>query len=219
MAKVNLSADLETVRGEIGGEIYTKRRSGLIIKAPPQYKFKLTPAMQQTSDTFTQATELYKTMSREQAKAWNAYADGLVRHNDVTGQPYHPTGRNTFLGLTCKFLQINPGASPPLTPPAGSFVGDRITVAAFEDNGLLLFLADGANHAPTRTELLLQKLPSQFRQPTDKFVSVTFFVFSGVSDYYAINVPPGIYVPATRFVNAATGQMTERIALPEVEIA
>ena len=219
MAKANLGPIVERVSGELGSEVFSRGRSGPVIRNAPTYKFKPTPAMQQSADTFGQAMAFFNALSRDESKQWNAWAKTQWRHNDVTGQPYRPTGHNVFVGLTCKFLQINPGGTPPTLPPAGSFTGDAIRVDVFEDNGILLFLGSGANHAPTKTELLIQKLPTRLRQPTDKFVSVTFFSFSGVSDYYPLNVVPGIYVPAYRFVNAATGQMTERIALPEVEIA
>ena len=82
------------------------------------------------------------------------------------------------MGLACKFLQINPDGAVPLVPPSAPFLGNRITVKASALSQLIIFTASGANVAPAQTELLLQKLASVRRAPTDKYISQGFVTFA-----------------------------------------
>ena len=123
-----------------------------------------------------------------------------------------------YIGLTCKFLQMNPGVAPPVNPPAGSFHGDSFAITAAGEDAGILFHIGGANTGATQTEFLLQKLPSRLRQPTDKFISRAFVAFPGAGYTYTLDADAGYWVPAYRFVQSATGQMTELIALPVVAV-
>ena len=218
MAKASLGPNLQELRGEIGNEIFTKGRSGPVVRTPAQFKFKLTPAMANSASVFKQATASLNELTRSQMEAWNAFARTQIRSNPMTGRRYAPTGQNIYIGLACKFLQIHPGAVPPVDPPAGSFAGDKITVTAELFGGSLTFFGSGANAGNAQTELLLQKLPSRLRQPTDKYVSQEFVAFTGPGVGFSLSLPPGYYVPAYRFVNPDTGQMTELFPLPVVEV-
>ena len=219
MAKASLGVALEDLRGKVGNEVFTRGRGGLTVRAPAKYKFKLTPAMANSAEVFKQALAFKNQLTRPQMEEWNAFARTQIRHDAVTGRRYAPAGHNLYTGLTCKFLQINPGATPPVNPPSGSFGGDRIKVRAEIFGGSLTFFASGANAANVQTELLLQKLPSALRQPTDKYVSQEFAEFTGAGSGFSLSVPPGWYAPAYRFVQINTGQMTELVTLPVIEVS
>ena len=69
------------------------------------------------------------------------------------------------------------------------------------------------------TEILLQALPSPRRKPNpDKCQTKGFVHFGlGILDF-GLTIGPGWYVPAYRFMNAATGQMVTLFALPIVQV-
>ena len=159
MAKASLGASLQELRGEIGNEIFTKGRSGPVVRAPAKYKFKLTPAMANFRRCL-QAGDRDCSMNLR-ARRWKRGTLLLERKSATTlvnGNRYAPTGHNLYMGLTCKFLQIHPGAVPPVDPPAGSFAGDKIVVTAELFGGSLTFFGSGANADNAMTELLLQKI-------------------------------------------------------------
>jgi hypothetical protein len=111
--------------------------------------------------------------------------------------------------LAVKFLQINPSGTVPVTPPAGPFLGDTITVTAVADTGKVTFTASGPNALGVRTELLLQRLPGRNWNPQPGgYRSRGFVNFTGGSLSSDVPASPGWYAAAYRFVSVATGQAT-----------
>ena len=218
MAKAAFSAVISSVRGEVDETVFIQGRNGAIVRNKPTYGFPVTPNQRVTSNYFKAATTVYNTLTRPQVLAWNAYAATITRKDPLTGRQYHPTGQNVFMGLTCKFLQINPAGIVPLVPPSGAWIADRVTFTASAGVGTIALTASGANHAPTVTELLLQKLASVRRAPTDKYISQAFvsFVVGGLS--HSLTASSGIYIPAYRFVNPLTGQMSDLQPLGEISV-
>ena len=216
MAKMGYSPVVGDLRGAAGDEVFSRVRGAAVVKGRPTYGFPVTPSQRVTSNYFKAATAVYNTLTRPQVLAWNAFAKTITRTDGLTGRTYHPTGQNVFMGLACKFLQINPAGAVPLVPPSGPFLGNRITVTAGALSNLIYFTASGANVAPAQTELLLQKLASVRRAPTDKYISQGFVEFAVGSLSQGFTVDGGIYIPAYRFVNPLTGQMTDLQPLPEI---
>ena len=218
MAKMGYSPVVSEVRGAAGDEVFSRVRGASVVKGKPTYGFPVTPNQRVTSNYFKAAVTVYNTLTRPQVLAWNAFASTITRHDPLTGRQYHPTGQNVFMGLACKFLQINPAGAVPLVPPPGSFAGNRLTITATAAVGGIVFTASGPNNAPAQTELLLQKLASVRRAPTDKYISRAFAAFTAGSLSQGVAAVSGIYLPAYRFVNPVTGQMTDLLPLPEITV-
>src|SRR5882724_10228675 len=141
-------------------------------------------------------------MTAAQAAAWGNYASGQTKSDPRTGKSYHPSAITAFTALASKFLQVTPGGTIPLTPPATSFGGDTITLTAAGGAAKVTFTASGGNGTNIYTELLLQPLKSANRKPQPGgYRTKMFFSFSLGSPSQIVTVPAGWYVPAYRFVN------------------
>ena len=70
-----------------------------------------------------------------------------------------------------------------------------------------------------KTELLLQKLRTGAVEPSkDNYRSKQFIAFASGSLTAQLEVSKGWYAPAYRFVNVATGEETNLLTLPIVQV-
>lgn len=162
------------------------------------------------------ASVIYSTFSASEAAAWRRYATTLARMDPVTGKQYTPAGRNAFMGLAIKFQQVNPGAEVPRTPPVGDFLGDTVSVSASVEGGMIRFTASHANAPGVTTELMLQKLKNIRCMPGKVYKAAAFVSFAPGSLSADVDVEPGVYAAAIRFVETATGRQTFVMPLPGV---
>ena len=219
MASVNYSPGVEEYRGRAGSSVYVAGRTGSVLRKHQIGRNPNTTAQQAVREALTKAAEAFKTMPEADVELWQEYVAGYTKHNPRTGKVYHQTPINAFNGLAAKFLQINPSGTVPLTPPPGSFPGDANTVTTTRGERSIVFTSSGANSALVKTELLLQRLPSQNRTPTENgYRTKVFFAFTGGVKTTPVAVTPGWYVPAYRFVNVATGQQTALRTLPKIQV-
>lgn len=217
MASVVYSSDIEDMRGAIGERVYSRARSGATVRGRVTPSNPRTVSQSQARLNFGRAAAAYKNLLPAQAALWRAYAQTLTVQNRKTGQPYTPSGNTVFAGLAAKFLQINPTGTIPVTPPASGFAGDAVTLTAAGATGHVTFTANAPNSAGVKTELLLQHLPSANRMPGEgAYRSEQFVAFAGTGLTSNVNVSPGWYAPAYKFVNTATGQESPLVPLPAV---
>lgn len=218
MARTSLGAIVNDVRGRIGQEVATRGRGGIVLKRLPNYKYPTIPILQEQQQRMKAVMAAYNTLTHAQAMQWNAYAAGLTRTAAVSGETYHPTGQNVFVGLASKFLQITPDGVVPVEPPPTEFLGDRFRLTLTGKAGAVVFTASGANTPPFLTELLLQPLKTPRRSPTQFYKSLAFVGFADGAEAYRAAVPAGWVAGAYRFVNPATGQATLLQPLGVVEV-
>lgn len=220
MAKVSFSANIEDIRGKVGNSVFTAGRSGAVLRTRAQVKNPNTAAQSGVRANLSKASATFKGLTSAQVTQWANYAATIVRHNPVNGTAYNPAPNAIFVALASKFLQITPGGTIPVTPPASAFAGDSIAVTAAGASGSVTFTASAGSGTNIKTELLLQRLPSANRTPGAKgYRSKRFVAFAGTGLTSNVPVVPGIYVPAYRFVNTATGQDTGLIMLPPVTVS
>jgi hypothetical protein len=219
MAKVAYSADVNDIRGKIGTNVFSRSRTGATVRIRKSPRNPRTENQTEVRFYLAKAATAYKNLNPTQLTAWKNYAAGITRTNPVGGETYSPAANTVFVGLASKFLQINPSGTIPVTPPAASFAGDTIIVNVTGDDNELIFAASGANAANVKTELLIQSLKSGARtpQPTD-YRSYGFVAFTVAIPDKTFALEPGWYAPAYRFVNTLTGQDTEMVVLPVVQV-
>jgi hypothetical protein len=219
MAHVNFSPAVDEIRGKAGTDVFTKSKTGPILRRRAQPANPRTAAQNAVRSNLARAAETFKNLTPAQAAPWAGYALTVTRHHPVTGRAYHPSSVAAFSALATKFLQVNPTGAIPLTPPAAAFAGDGIAVTATGAAGQVSFTASGANAANVRTELLLQALASRKRTPTPHgYRTKTFVAFAAGALSSNVAVPAGFYAPAYRFVNAQTGQETLLVTLSTVQV-
>lgn len=214
--KARLSMAFQDLRGKDGNIVIKNSRNGLILTPLVTPKNPKTPAQRAIRGYFTRATQTYEGMTPTQANLWKNYALTINETDPITGKNFHPTAINAFVGLTVKFLQLTPGGTIPMTPPAAPFSGDTIVVSASQgDAGMIEFTANAANATGITTELLLQKLPNANATPDPNgYVHAGWKAYTSGSLVFELAVVPGVYSAAYRFVKNSTGQATPLTTLP-----
>ncbi len=206
MAKASTSAILGTVAGRVGDVVLVHVRGGQVVRSRPTYKRHQTDAQKAANNRMRQAMEVWNGFGPAEARAWNAYAATIVRHDSITGETYLPTGHCIFTALAARVRQIDPDAAIPTSPPTSGFSGDSLGVTAEPAPGAIVFTASAPNSPGVVTELLLQKLPNARRTPTSRYTSAAFVAFAAGSLTHTLTVAPGAYAAAYRTSLAATGQ-------------
>jgi hypothetical protein len=215
MARIAYSATVNNIRGKVGTNVFTAGRSGPSLRIRVSGKNPKSPPQRDVRGYFGRAAKAYESLDVEQARNWRNYAAGITHTNPVNGRAYSPAPINVFVQLASKFLQLNPTGTIPLDPPSSDFVGDSVKVSASVISTGLRFTATAPNAAGVTTEILLQPLPSPNRLPTaNAYRHATFKAFASGNLTVDVEVPPGYYAAAYRFVRNATGQMTDPMALP-----
>ncbi len=191
--------------GKMGRQYVARGRSGTVIRARPTYRQASHPATQAAQGRLRGANAAWNTLSAAQADAWGRYAGTITLTDGVTGVHYSPSPKNAFVGLATRWLQVHPGGSVPLGPPAGPFAGDDVAVAVAGAGGLT-FTAGGPNRAGVMTELMAQPLKNERCSPTGRFKSRGFVAFTEGRLVQSLGLRAGWYAVAYRFVDASTGQ-------------
>ncbi len=207
MARGTLSVNLESIRGGTGDFTYSMRDGTVILRRKPLYRKSMTPKQQVSSAEFSEASAYWSQLTAEEAEQWNRAAKALPPHTTRLGGFCTPIGYNYFMRLTRKFYQVNTDGTPPRTPPLIYYIGDNVIFTMTAVPGGIEYFASGPNVSPTCTELLIEKIPGVHRKPTQRWQSAGFVTFTDESLTTVLELPPGRYATATRFVNTDNGQM------------
>lgn len=218
MARASLSAFLNDASGTLDGLVVFRRQNCVVLRRRAHYRYPKSPAQMAGALRLRQGAAVWNTLTAQQADAWNDYATTLVRTNHPSGEEYSPIGRNVFLGLVVKFLQISPDGEIPLLPPAGDFLGDSITLSASGVPGGVAFTASGPNAPGVATELLVQALKNERQKPTTRYKSAGFVAFVPGHLTETRSLEPGWYAVGYRFVEPATGQSVAELLLGKVQV-
>ena len=219
MPKMGLHGDYTAISGKQMDQVCATTKSAVIrrqrvIPANP----RTTPQVN-VRQNFTQATVTYSLLAPEVTAQWEVYASTLRVTDPVSGKVSAPAPGTVFTGLAAKFLQVNPGAVIPQTPPTSTFTGDAVTMSVAGAAGHVTFTASQANGENIITELMVQKLPGTNRKPgKDKFRTEAFITFQGSSLSQNVTLPAGRYACASRFVAILTGQMSPETVLGTVDV-
>lgn len=200
--------------GRLGGLVFARTELGTILRERPMGRRGDSDAQTQVANNLRKANWAWNDLEWEQVQAWQAYAATQKRRNPETGLLVAPRAVNVFIGLATKFLQVNPNGIIPLDPPQGRFLGDIIEVAVSADGPNLVFTANGDNVSGVVTELLTQRLRHKNNAAKERsYVSAGFVAFDPEHREFTYPVFRASYAAAIRFVEAATGRMTELIPI------
>ncbi len=218
MAQASISVLLEGLRGKAGSVVFVNTKDGVIVRPRVSPANPRTAGQISARSNLSHAATLFKNMTQANAEQWSQHAQTQNSRNSETGKSRPLSGITAFTQLTSKFLQVNPGGTVPMTPPATAFTGDTVTITTQAHDGGLTFTASDANADGVTTELLLQRLPSQNRTPTHNgYRTKRFYTFTDGALSIVVPTTPGWYVPAVRFVNTATGQASLLTPLPPTQ--
>ena len=119
----------EELAGSLADGVAYRRNGATALRAKPDYKYPVGPAVAEGNRRLKEANRLYNTLSAAEADLWTRYAERNPKTDPMTGARYVPVGKSLFVGLVSKCLQIRPDAAPPLLPPPGRFARQRLTIA------------------------------------------------------------------------------------------
>lgn len=95
MAKVAFSALVSDLRNKIGGNVFTKVRSGPMVRIKVSPTQPRTAAQQAVRTSFTALSKAWDTITEIQRQGWIALAAGLPQ-KDIFGNTYYMTGIQLF---------------------------------------------------------------------------------------------------------------------------
>ena len=219
MPKTRLSMAFEELAGSLADGVAYRRNGATALRAKPDYKYPVGPAVAQGNRRLVEANRLYDTLSAAEADLWTAYAERNPKTDPMTGARYVPVGKSLFVGLVSKCLQIRPDCAPPLLPPPGRLARQKLTITVAPEEGVLRFAASAPTHPDLLVELMVQPLANPRRKPGRFYKSRGFVAFAPGSLAVDLPLPPGAYAVAVQQVEPSTGRATGFTLLGKVEIA
>jgi len=132
MSKIKLGAIVTDIRGKNGGHVFTKNKSGNVMRT------KRTPSNPKTSyqtavrARLTSLSQGFRALGATSVAAWNSAAKNFVKHN-VFGDKHSPSGLNLYVWLNSNLLNV--GASAITTPPSPGATGLFTTFTATAAHG------------------------------------------------------------------------------------
>ena len=218
MAKIVYAPHIQSMSGKAGRSVYVQGRSTPFLRARVTPRNPRTTKQLAVRAAHSASAKAYKGLSNANLALWAAYAGTITRKNKKTGQSYIPTAVDIFVGLTDKFLQIQPAGTIALTPPTVAYGGESITVAYSNTlSGTIVFTGSAAQTVgTTTTEILVQALKSNTRQVYAKaYRTFAFKNFAAGNLTLSTSVYPAgtVLALAYRFVKLATGEATPLVAI------
>lgn len=214
MAKVVTSGTIGGISGKVSGLVFARTEYGTIMREPPEGRREDSQAQDRVAWNLRKANWAWRGLDWEQAQAWQAFAGTLRRRSSQTGLVVAPKAYNVFIGLATKYLQVHPGGVIPVDPPQGRFLGDIVEVSVGAQGPNLVYTADRDNAPGVVTELLLQQLRQANNAPKERsYTSAGFMVFDAEHREFVFPTYPATYAAAVRFVESATGRMTDLLPI------
>lgn len=219
MGKLRTGVLVEAMSGGAGDVVVSRTRSGMATRSKPSYRYPKVPAVQEGVARLRAANALWNAMGVAEAEEWNRYAATLSRRDPFTGKQYAPSGKNVLVALASKYMQANPGAPIPVSPPTSPYLPPSGSVTVSAACGGARFEASEAPPPGTVVELMIQRLVNGKRKPTSFYKSAAFTPFSEGSLEHTIPLSPGWYAVAYQYVEQGTGRTQGMLTLGKIEVA
>ena len=145
MARIKFGMMMTDARGKLGGQVFSKNRSGAIVRT------KVTPRNPQTFAQASARSRLgsfssgWASLTEEMREGWNSAAAGVTLTN-VFGDAYNPSGKNYYVMLNSNLemtAQTPVTSVPPFQAP-GTVLTALALVDATEEEFDILFTTDDA---------------------------------------------------------------------------
>lgn len=202
--------------GLVGDAVFSNEQDGVGMRSHnPMSKQPFTPAQLAREAAFKKANQTWTTLSLTVANNWRAWGRTQSVRSPISGRYRTRDGKDCFVGLYAKMLQMNAASALP-TIPVGTYAGDAngVTLSVVAGSGVATWTASAANSAGTTTELLYQLLPSPvaLARP-DEYHSAKFQAFAGTGLTTTTTLAPGSYAFAYQFVELSTGRVAGFVPL------
>ena len=194
--------------GRVGNGVFSIEEGGTGLR---QYngvsKQPFTDSQRAREAAFTKANQTWPTIGIPAATAWRNWGKKqLVK--TVSGRTRSREGKDCFVGLYAKMLQVNPMVAVPLVPPVSGLVPQSVVVSLSIVAQGAKFTGSAANSPGYVTELMAQEIRSEVALPSKQYGTLGFFAYKEAGDSTTLPTSPGYWSFATQFVEIATGRAT-----------
>lgn len=183
MALIKFGMMMTDARGKLGGQVFTKTRSGATLRTKVVPANPRSTAQQFARGILGSLSAQWKSLTEEQRLAWNSAVQDYSRTN-IFGDTYLPSGKNLFTALNSNLLHAT---LPQILTPQPSIdvpfaIVDDVQVKITDGEIVLNIVTDipGAGY--------------QFVIQATKPMSAGRFNFSG--SYTTLSVTPGTAYPS-----------------------
>ena len=114
MAKVKFGMFMTDARGKVGGQVFSKNRSGAYVRTKVTPSNPRTPSQMFGRSILGSLSGSWSGLTDAQRRAWNSAVDDWTK-TDIFGDSRKPTGKNLFTGLNKEIEQA--GGTRILLPP------------------------------------------------------------------------------------------------------
>lgn len=136
MAKIKFGMMMTDARGKLGGQVFSKNRSGAYVRTKVTPVNPRTAAQQLSRSILGTLSASWSGLTEVQRRSWNAAVDDWQR-TDIFGDLRKPTGKNLFTSLNKELLQSK--QSQVLLPPDKVVIPDIIINQAVYDKDKTTF--------------------------------------------------------------------------------
>lgn len=130
MALIKFGMMMTDARGKLGGQVFTKTRSGATVRTKVTPTNPQTAAQQTARGILSSLSASWRNLTEEERRGWNSAVDGFVRTN-IFGDTYNPSGKNLFVGLNANLQSA--GKPTNLEPPVSVELPPYILRSAYLD--------------------------------------------------------------------------------------
>lgn len=117
MAKIKFGMMMTDARGKLGGQVFSKNRSGAYVRTKVTPVNPRTTAQQANRSLLGSLSAGWSLLTESQRNAWNGAVESWQKTN-VFGDLQKPTGKNLYTGLNKVLQQLFPSADVMVLPPA-----------------------------------------------------------------------------------------------------
>lgn len=117
MAKIKFGMMMTDARGKLGGQVFSKNRSGAYVRTKVTPSNPRTRFQQENRSVLGSVSSGWSNLTSEQRSAWNNAVEQWQKTN-VFGDLQKPSGKNLFTSLNKVIIQHFAGADILVSPPA-----------------------------------------------------------------------------------------------------
>lgn len=221
MAKLGGFINVSAIRGKLGGQVFTKGRSGATLRVRVKGANPRSAAQSTVRANLAQGSRAASALSSTNRALWVSYGQSLTFHNPVSGAAYNPSWITIYNKLWQDLKLATVGAATPTTPPASPYSGDTITLTAAGSSGTITWTGSAQQTAGSTTFFLMQKLKSANRTPGAKKYVIAKVLPVPATPFQVTKtgLPAGTYAVGYKFVNTTTGQSSLPVFLGNVTVS
>jgi hypothetical protein len=181
MALIKFGMMMTDARGKLGGQVFTKTRSGATVRTKVTPTNPQTAAQQRARSILSNLSSNWRGLDPEQRAGWNSGVDQFTRSN-VFGDRYAPSGKNLFVGLNANLALV--GITMLVTLPAlvdvPSVIIDQIEISTLASEITISY----DNLAPGASFSLVYQASRPMSQGRYNFSGAYATFFSAVGNAY-----------------------------------